>query len=91
MVATLRLDDAAKTTRVRDLIARQYAALRPIHQLRDEGLKLAKTIADPKGPRRAAPTCSPRPTPNSPPSMRTTSPPSRPSSRPRRSTRSRTA
>lgn len=32
IVAALRLDDAAKTTRVRDLIARQYAALRPIHR-----------------------------------------------------------
>lgn len=46
IVAALHLDDAAKTTRVRDLVARQYETLRPIHQLRDIGLKLAKETAD---------------------------------------------
>lgn len=46
IVAALRLDDAAKTARVRDLVAQQYAALRPIHQHRDAGLKLAKEAAD---------------------------------------------
>ncbi|MBI2510359.1 MAG: DUF3826 domain-containing protein [Opitutae bacterium] len=46
IVGPLHLNDAAKATRVRDLIARQYDALRPIHQLRDNGLKLAKETAD---------------------------------------------
>jgi Spy/CpxP family protein refolding chaperone len=46
IAAALRLDDAAKATRVRDLVAQQYAALRPIHQQRDAGLKLAKETAN---------------------------------------------
>lgn len=46
IVAALRLDDAAKAARVRDLVARQYETLRPIHQLRDQGLKLAKEMPD---------------------------------------------
>ncbi len=46
IVTTLHLDDAAKATRVRDLVARQYEQLRGIHQLRDSGLKVAKESPD---------------------------------------------
>lgn len=46
IVATLRLDDPAKAARVRALVAQQYAALRPIHQHRDAGLKLAQELPD---------------------------------------------
>jgi len=46
IVATLHVADAAKATRVRDLVAQQYVALRAIHQRRDNGLKLAKESPD---------------------------------------------
>jgi hypothetical protein len=43
--ASLDLTDAAKTGRVRDLIARQYADLSAIHAVRDAALKAAKAQA----------------------------------------------
>jgi hypothetical protein len=46
IVAALQLTDAAQTARVSDLVARQYAALRLVHESRDTGLKLAGEIAD---------------------------------------------
>lgn len=46
IVAGLKLSDADQATRVRDLVARQYAALRLVHGQRDNGLKLAGDIAD---------------------------------------------
>lgn len=42
IAAALELPDAARTTRVRDLIARQYADLSVIHAVRDEALAAAK-------------------------------------------------
>ncbi len=47
LVAALALDDAAKTERVTQIVAGHYAALGPIHDHRDNGLALAKEIADP--------------------------------------------
>lgn len=46
IVAGLQLSDAAQAARVSELVARQYAALRLVHQTRDTGLKLAGEIAD---------------------------------------------
>ena len=46
IVAGLKLTDAAQAARVSDLVARQYAALRLVHETRDTGLKLAGEIAD---------------------------------------------
>lgn len=46
IVAALQLDDPALAARVRDLVARQYAALRLVHDQRDNGLKLAGELAD---------------------------------------------
>ncbi len=46
IVAGLQLTDAAQAARISDLVARQYAALRLVHQTRDNGLKLAGEIAD---------------------------------------------
>lgn len=43
IVAALQLEDAAQALRVRDLVARQYAGLRLIHETRDNGLQLAAT------------------------------------------------
>lgn len=48
IVAALKLADAAQAARVSDLVARQYAALRLVHEARDNGLKLAADLADPK-------------------------------------------
>ena len=42
IVATLGIDDAAKATRVRDLIAGQYRGLRDIHDSRDENAERAE-------------------------------------------------
>jgi hypothetical protein len=47
IVATLGLDDAAKATRVRDLIAGQFRGLREIHDARDA--KLEQTKQSPGG------------------------------------------
>jgi hypothetical protein len=46
IVAALKLADPDQATRVRDLVAGQYAALRVVHQSRDTGLKLAGEMAD---------------------------------------------
>ncbi len=45
ITGSLTLADAAKTTRVRDLIAHQYYDLSVIHAKRDDALKAAKTLA----------------------------------------------
>jgi hypothetical protein len=45
IVSTLNVSDVAKTARVRDLIARQYADLSVIHATRDAALKTAKDLA----------------------------------------------
>jgi hypothetical protein len=49
IVATLGIDDAGKSTRVRDLIAGQYRTLRDIHDARDA--KLAQAKEPPRGDR----------------------------------------
>jgi hypothetical protein len=46
IVAALNLTDADQAARVRDLVARQYEALRGIHTLRDTGLTLAREMPD---------------------------------------------
>ncbi|RXK53627.1 DUF3826 domain-containing protein [Oleiharenicola lentus] len=46
IVAALQLADAAQAARVSDLVARQYAALRLVHETRDTGLKLAGELTD---------------------------------------------
>lgn len=45
IAGNLSLADAAKITRVRDLIARQYAGLSAIHAVRDAALQSAKRLA----------------------------------------------
>lgn len=45
IVAAIVTDDAAKAVRVRDIVARQYAELRLIHEVRDASLKAAKSQA----------------------------------------------
>lgn len=42
IVAALEIADPAQAERVRDIIARQYADLRPVHDARDAALKAAK-------------------------------------------------
>lgn len=46
IIAPLQLSDAAQADRVREIIARHYEQLRLIHQLRDQGFKLAKEVPD---------------------------------------------
>ena len=46
IVATLGIDDAAKSTRVRDLIAEQYRSTGKIHDDRDAAIKSAKAMPD---------------------------------------------
>ena len=46
IVAALDLADAAQATRVRDVVAGQYAALRPVHEARDAAIQAARSRAD---------------------------------------------
>lgn len=45
IVAPLQLADAAQIARIRDLVAAQYAALRPVHEARDSAIKAARALA----------------------------------------------
>jgi Spy/CpxP family protein refolding chaperone len=47
IVAALNLADAAQAARVRDVVAGQYAALRPVHEARDAAIEVAKREAGP--------------------------------------------
>lgn len=46
IVAALALPDAAQAARVRDVVANQYAALRPVHDARDAAIDAAKAKSD---------------------------------------------
>lgn len=45
IVAALDLPDAAKAARIRDVVAGQYAALRPVHETRDAAIQAARAQA----------------------------------------------
>ncbi len=46
IVAPLQLADSAQVARIRDLVAEQYAALRPVHEARDAAIKAARAVVD---------------------------------------------
>ena len=45
IVAALSLSDTEKAARIRDVVASQYAALRPVHEARDAAIKAARAQA----------------------------------------------
>ena len=45
IVAALSLPDTEKAARIRDVVASQYAALRPVHEARDAAIKAARAQA----------------------------------------------
>ncbi len=46
IVSALALPDAAQAARIRDVVAAQYAALRPVHDARDAAIQVARAQAD---------------------------------------------
>ena len=46
IVAQLQLADSVQAARVRDLVAAQYAALRPVHEARDAAIKVARALPE---------------------------------------------
>ena len=46
IVAVLQLPDAAQAARIRDVVAGQYAALRPVHEARDAAIQAARERTD---------------------------------------------
>lgn len=46
IIAPLQLSDPAQAGRIRDLVAAQYAALRPVHEVRDAAIKAARALPE---------------------------------------------
>jgi Spy/CpxP family protein refolding chaperone len=46
IVASLQLAEPAQAARIRDLVAGQYAALRPVHEARDAVIKAARALPE---------------------------------------------
>lgn len=46
IIAPLQLSDSAQAVRIRDLVAAQYAALRPVHEARDAAIKAARALPE---------------------------------------------